>query len=49
VIAVLTRPAAISPSQSLVVVDASRAAFPTAWNQALTHSLGARHAARAPR
>jgi len=49
VIAVLTRPAAISPSQSLVVVDASRAPFPTAWNQALTHSLGARHAARAPR
>jgi uncharacterized protein (DUF58 family) len=49
VIAVLTRPAAISPSQSLVVVDASRAPFPAAWNQALTHSLGARHAARAPR
>jgi uncharacterized protein (DUF58 family) len=49
VIAVLTRPAAISPSQSLVVVDASRAPFPAAWNQALTRSLGARHAARAPR
>jgi len=48
VIAVLTRPAAISPSQSLVVVDASRAPFPAAWNQALTHSLGARHAARTP-
>jgi uncharacterized protein (DUF58 family) len=49
VIAVLTRPAAIAPSQSLVVVDASRAPFPAAWNQALTHSFGARHAARAPR
>jgi uncharacterized protein (DUF58 family) len=49
VIAVLTRPAAIAPSQSLVVVDASRAPFPAAWNQALTHSFGARHAARARR
>jgi uncharacterized protein (DUF58 family) len=47
VVAVLTRPAALAPSESLVVVDASRAPFPNAWNQALTSSLGARHAARA--
>jgi uncharacterized protein (DUF58 family) len=45
VIAVLTRPAALAPSQSLVVVDASRAPFAAAWNQALTRTLGTRQAA----
>jgi uncharacterized protein (DUF58 family) len=45
VVAVLTRPAALTSSESLVVVDASRAPFAAAWNQALTRSIGARHAA----
>lgn len=45
VIAVCTRPAALTPSESFVVVDASRAPFPTAWNQALTRTLGSRQAA----
>jgi uncharacterized protein (DUF58 family) len=45
VIAVLTRPAALAPAESLVVVDASHTPFAVAWNQALTRTLGARHAA----
>jgi hypothetical protein len=47
VIAVLTRPARVTASESLVVVDASRAPFPAAWNQALTNASSARHAHRA--
>lgn len=38
-IVVLTRPARLTPTSSLVVVDASRMAFATAWNQSLTQSL----------
>jgi uncharacterized protein (DUF58 family) len=42
VIAVLTRPARLAPSSSLVVVDASHAPFATAWNQTLTRSFSSR-------
>ena len=42
VVAVLTRPAALAPRSSLVVVDASRAPFATAWNQTLSRSLTTR-------
>jgi uncharacterized protein (DUF58 family) len=45
VVAVLTRPATLTASESLVVVDASRAPFAAAWNQALTSTLSARQAA----
>jgi uncharacterized protein (DUF58 family) len=38
-IVVLTRPAVLTPSSSLVVVDASRTPFATAWNESLTQSL----------
>ena len=42
VIAVLTRPATLAPTSSLVVVDASTTPFATAWNQTLTRSFSAR-------
>jgi uncharacterized protein (DUF58 family) len=38
VVAVLTQPVAIAPTNSLVVVDASNAPFASAWNQAFTRS-----------
>ena len=38
VVAVLTQPVAIAPTNSLVVVDASQAPFASAWNQAFTRS-----------
>jgi hypothetical protein len=38
VVAVLTQPVAFPPSNSVVVVDASRTPFATAWNQAFTRS-----------
>jgi uncharacterized protein (DUF58 family) len=45
VIAVCTRPASLAASESVVVVDASAAPFPAAWNHALTRTLGARQTA----
>jgi uncharacterized protein (DUF58 family) len=45
VIAVCTRRASLTPGESLVVVDASSAPFPAAWNLALTRTLGARQTA----
>lgn len=38
VVVVLTRPARLVPSTSVLVVDASSTPFATAWNQALTHA-----------
>jgi uncharacterized protein (DUF58 family) len=38
VVVVLTRPAAIRPAASVLVVDASATPFATAWNQTLTRS-----------
>jgi uncharacterized protein (DUF58 family) len=42
VVVVLTRPAVLAPSTSVLVVDASSAPFATAWNQTLTRSSAAR-------
>ncbi len=38
VVVVLTRPARLAPSTSVLVVDASSTPFATAWNQALTRA-----------
>jgi uncharacterized protein (DUF58 family) len=45
VVVVLTRPAAVTPNASVLVVDASATPFASAWNQALTHSSVTRSSA----
>ncbi|MFI5045872.1 MAG: DUF58 domain-containing protein [Acidimicrobiia bacterium] len=47
VIAVLTQPVAITPSSSLVVVDASSTPFPVAWNRACSQPRASWSSARA--
>ena len=42
VVVVLTRPAVIAPSTSVLVVDASATPFATAWNQSLTRTFAGR-------
>ncbi|MDQ1429708.1 MAG: hypothetical protein QOF40_310 [Actinomycetota bacterium] len=42
VVVVLTRPAVVAPSTSVLVVDASATPFATAWNQSLTRSSAGR-------
>jgi len=42
VVVVLTRPAVIAPSTSVLVVDASATPFATAWNQSLTRNFAGR-------
>jgi uncharacterized protein (DUF58 family) len=42
VVVVLTRPAVVAPSTSVLVVDASATPFATAWNQALTRTSATR-------
>jgi hypothetical protein len=47
VVVVLTQPATVTPSASVVVVDASTTPFATAWNQTLAHSSVTRPSAAA--